>query len=148
MENKSMRYPLIIIFLPVFILHIASCGKNKCIQGNCLNGQGNFTSSDGSQYLDEWKNDHMHGKGTLTWPDGTKYVGEFRNDERHGQGSYIYADGSKYVGEWKKGHMYGEGTSIHPNGNVVSGIWADGELVKASPVVSTESLSSIEPIKW
>ena len=88
-----MKYLLIIIFLPVFILHIASCGHNKCIQGICLSVQRTLTWPDGTKYIGELKDNLMNGQGSITFPDGTKYVGEFQNDERHGQGSYIYADG-------------------------------------------------------
>ena len=101
MGSKSIKYLLIIIFLPAFIIQIASCGHNKCIQEVCLNGQRTLTWPDGTKYIGELKDNLMNGQGSIAFPDGTKYVGEFRNDERHGQGSYIYADGRVERGIWK-----------------------------------------------
>jgi hypothetical protein len=105
MENKSKKYLLIIIFLPLIILHAASCGHNKCIQKNCLNGQRTLTWPDGTKYIGELKDNLMNGQGSITFPDGTKYVGKFRNDERHGQGSYVYADGRVDRGIWKNNEL-------------------------------------------
>ena len=45
----------------------------KCAQGNCVNGQ-----------------------GTLTWTDGTKYEGEFKDEKMTGQGTFTHKD-YKYV---------------------------------------------------
>ena len=42
----------------------------KCAQGNCVNGQ-----------------------GTLTWTDGTKYEGEFKDDLANGQGTITFVNG-------------------------------------------------------
>ena len=68
----------------------------KCIQGDCKNGQGTFTFSDGSKYVGEWKDDKPYGQGTFTSPDGSKYVGEWKDGKRHGYGTMTSPDGSKY----------------------------------------------------
>jgi hypothetical protein len=54
----------------------------ECIEGDCNNGY-----------------------GTFTWTDGAKYVGEFKDGLQHGQGTYITTDGAKYVGEFKDGKL-------------------------------------------
>ena len=73
------------------------------------NGQGIFTSSGGSRYVGEFRNDKRNGYGTFTWPDGGKYEGEWKNGVFHGQGTVFLADGEKYEGEWKDGEKNGQG---------------------------------------
>ena len=75
----------------------------KCAQGNCVNGQGTLTWTDGTKYEGEFKDDNINGQGTMTFANGAKYEGEFKDDNFHGQGTYTYADGDKEVGEWKDG---------------------------------------------
>ena len=50
----------------IFFLPANSFGDGICIRGNCRDGDGTFTFSDGSTYVGEWKNGMKHGKGTLT----------------------------------------------------------------------------------
>jgi TPR repeat protein len=47
--------------------------------------------------------DCINGQGKYTYTNGETYSGDFKNSMREGHGTYIYADGSKYVGEWKNG---------------------------------------------
>ncbi len=46
---------------------MSAFGKNrsKCIEGDCYNGEGTFTWSDGGKYVGEWKDGKMHGQGTF-----------------------------------------------------------------------------------
>ena len=46
-----------------------------------------YTWSDGSKYVGEFKEGLPNGRGTLTSPDGRKYVGEFKDRKKHGQGT-------------------------------------------------------------
>ena len=57
----------------------------KCISGNCVNGQ-----------------------GTYTYADGDKYVGEWKDDKKNGQGTYTSADGRIKKGLWENGEFVGE----------------------------------------
>ena len=66
-----------------------------CIEGNCYNGQGTWTWSNGHKYVGEFKDNEMHGQGTYTWPSGDKYVGEHKDNKRHGQGTYTWNSGNK-----------------------------------------------------
>ena len=50
-----------------------------CISGDCVNGKGTFTSSNGTKFEGEFKNDEMNGKGTLTTSDGRKVVGVMKD---------------------------------------------------------------------
>jgi len=57
----------------------------KCIQGDCKNGQGTFTFSDGSKYGGEWKDDKRDGQGTIIYPDGKKWVGRVKDGKPTGR---------------------------------------------------------------
>ena len=70
--------------LGILVLGLLWCNLSnaECIEGDCNNGY-----------------------GTFTWTDGAKYVGEFKDGLQHGQGTYITTDGAKYVGEYKDGKL-------------------------------------------
>ena len=70
--------------LGILVLGLLWCNLSNaaCIEGDCNNGY-----------------------GTFTWTDGAKYVGEFKDGLQHGQGTYITTDGAKYVGEFKDGKL-------------------------------------------
>ena len=74
-----MKLLFLLLALPMF------CFGQKCISGNCVNGQ-----------------------GTYTWPNGEKYVGEYMNGLKHGQGTFTYADGKIEKGLWENGEFVGE----------------------------------------
>ena len=120
----------------------------KCVQGNCVNGQGILTWTDGTKYEGEFKDEKMtgqgtfthkdykyvgelkdslfNGQGTITWPDTIeKYVGEWKDDKWSGQGTYVYANGDKYVGEWKDDKRNGQGTLTFADGRSYVGEWKD-----------------------
>ena len=129
----------------------------RCVSGDCSNGQGTWTDTDGDKYVGEWKNNKFHGQGTYTYADGDKYIGEFKDGKPHGKGTYTYlkkfdkyvgewknnkkhglgtytygigsqSNGDKYVGEWKNNKFHGQGTYTHADGLTVSGTWENGEI--------------------
>ena len=55
--------------------------------GDCTNGYGTFTYTDGGRYVGGWKNEKFDGQGTLTYPDGTKITAEWRNGQPTVSGS-------------------------------------------------------------
>ena len=79
-----------------------------CIEGNCINGQGTETYTDGFKYVGEFKNGERNGQGIGTWPDGNTYTGEWINDKRNGHGTGTWPDGYKYVGVWKDDKQFSE----------------------------------------
>jgi hypothetical protein len=97
----------------------------ECIEGNCKNGQGTYTWTDGAKYVGEFKDGKFHGQGTFTFPDGRKYVGEYKDGSPHGQGTFTFPDGDKYVGEFKDGKFHGQGTYTFPNGDKYVGEFKD-----------------------
>ena len=52
-----------------------------CISGDCVNGKGTFTSSNGTKFEGKFKNGQMYGIGTLTTSDGRKVVGVIKDGE-------------------------------------------------------------------
>ena len=89
------------------VLMFCNVGFAECIKGDCNNGY-----------------------GTFTWSDGAKYVGEYKDGKQHGQGTYTKVNGDKYVGEWKDEKLHGQGTYTWADGRIDNGIWKDGELVE------------------
>ena len=117
-----MKKILFFLMLPVL------CFGQKCITGNCENGQGTYTWLDGNKYEGEWKDGYRNGEGTFTWSKGDKYVGEWKDNKKNGQGTATWTDGNKYVGEWKDNETNGQGTFIMQNGDKYEGEWKDGHL--------------------
>ena len=80
-SNNSLRlFGFCIVWL---LISVQSWGQETgCTSGNCVNGQ-----------------------GTYTFSDGTQYVGEYRDGVGHGQGTRTYADGSVKAGIWEDGYI-------------------------------------------
>jgi hypothetical protein len=106
---------------------ICNVGFAECIEGDCSNGYGTYTTNNGDKHVGEWKDGIPHGQGTFISANGNKYVGEFKKGEYHGQGTYTWADGSKYVGEFKGGSQDGQGTYTWANGDKYVGEFKDGK---------------------
>jgi hypothetical protein len=145
-----MKYLIVSLLFIISTCPVTVFGE--CTKGNCENGQGTYTFSDGSEYHGQWKNSKPHGQGILTYldrsnyegqwknnqrngqgtyvyPDGSKYVGQFKDNKRHGQGTYTFSDGSKYVGEWENGKINGQGSYIFPNGGKYIGRWKNNKYI-------------------
>ena len=96
-------------------LLLSSNAYAECIEGDCNNGYGIYTSADGDKYIGEWKDGKKNGQGTYTWIsgntwlNGNKYVGEFKDDKRNGLGTYTFANGTVDKGIWKNNQL------IEPN---------------------------------
>jgi len=101
----------------------ASANERECISGNCEDGKGALTFSNGNKYIGEFKNGSPNGQIIFTGPDGTKYIGEFKNGSPDGQGDLTFPNGSKYVGKFKNGLPDGPGTYTDANGNIEKGVW-------------------------
>jgi len=62
-------------------LLLSSNAYAECIEGDCNNGYGTFTWTDGAKYVGEWKDDKQHGQGTLTYADGRVEKGIWKNGQ-------------------------------------------------------------------
>jgi hypothetical protein len=105
----------------------AQRGRDTCIAGNCRNGF-----------------------GTYSWSDGSRYTGGFRNGQLHGQGTLIYSDGGSYAGQWKDGKRHGYGSAAYASGRSQTGLWEDGRFVGAAPASAAPAARARAPrtIRW
>ena len=130
---STMNRKVFLVLLAVLFLNIcfttSTFGDGKCVEGDCENGKGTMTWTDGDKYVGEYKDGKTHGQGTYTWANGNKYVGEFKDDKRHGQGTYTWANGDKYVGEYKDDKRLGQGTYTWANGDKYVGEFKDNREV-------------------
>ena len=55
--------------------------SSKCIEGDCINGYGIYTWTDGSKYVGEHKDGNYHGQGTFTSTDGAIDKGIWKNNK-------------------------------------------------------------------
>ena len=79
----------LICILALGLLWVGNAIAEECVQGNCKNGQ-----------------------GTYTWSDGQKYVGEFKDDKREGQGTFTFANGKIKEGIWENDKLVREKSEI------------------------------------
>jgi SH3-like domain-containing protein len=143
-----MRIALVLLITLFYLL--PSAAWSRCVQGDCLNGQGTVVMQDGRKYVGEFQNGVRVGQGLMTFPDGTKYlgnwqqdkpdgqgklssagkyeyVGEFKNGVRHGQGTLETVDGKTYEGQWEKDVPHGHGKIIYPDGASYTGQFKNGK---------------------
>ena len=143
-----MRLIFILIVSALYLLPTSVWAR--CVQGDCLNGQGTVMMPDGRKYVGEFKDGVRVGQGLMTFPDGTKYignwqhdkphgrgklssagkydyVGEFKNGVRHGQGTLETVDGKKYEGQWENDVPHGQGKIIYPDGAQYTGQFKNGK---------------------
>jgi len=132
-----MRYKDLIIILSI-VLTFFVCKENdntdshfktleyQCVKGDCKNGFGIMTWSDGSSYEGYWKNGQSHGEGVFKM--GGKsgsiaeyYEGDFKFDKKDGYGTLVMITGDKYVGMWVNNKMEGKGTFYYSNGDTYTG---------------------------
>ena len=102
----------LICILALGLLWVGNAIAEECVQGNCKNGQGTYTWSDGQKYVGEFKDNKFNGQGTITFPDGAKYVGEFKDDKREGQGTFTFANGKIKEGIWENDKLVREKSEI------------------------------------
>ena len=134
--------PLLAITVLLTLSLAATLSMADCIQGNCVNGQGTYTWSDGEQYVGEWKGNKKNGLGTYTFADGDKYVGEWKDDKKNGQGTYTSSDGDQYVGEFEDNLLNGKGILTFADGSVESGLWENGGLVMTQAELDAEEAAA------
>ena len=63
------------------VLMVCNVGFAECIEGDCNNGYGIYTSADGDKYIGEWKDGKENGQGTYTFANGTVDKGIWKNNQ-------------------------------------------------------------------
>ncbi|WP_111307836.1 MORN repeat-containing protein [Confluentibacter sediminis] len=103
--------------------------SNGC-QGNCNDGFGQLTYSDGTVVTGFFKNAFINGPASIVWKNQDIYIGNWNNNVREGQGMYIYKNtGEIYYGDFSNNNREGWGMYYDKNGNVLNrGIWANGNI--------------------
>ena len=125
---KSTHVAFLILLLPILHIFLPSSTFAACIYGNCTNGQGTYTWSNGQKYVGEFRDGKANGDGTYTWPNGQKYVGEFKNGRSDGDGTYTWPNGQKYVGEFRDDKSDGYGIYTWPDGQKYFGEFKDDKF--------------------
>ena len=115
-----------IIFHAFIFLFWCNTTFANCV-GNCTDGFGTFTDSNGDKYEGMWKNNLLDGLGTFTWASGDQYIGNHANGKGNGQGTFIWTSGDKYVGDVKDDQLNGQGTYTWANGDKHIGIFINGK---------------------
>lgn len=108
--------------------------------GNCINGEGTISYSDGSSYKGSFKNGMFHGQGRMTWEGGDSFEGKWENDD-YSDGLFTYGDGSTYRGTFKMRYYNGKGVQVKYE-RKWDGEWKDGN--PEGKLVYTDSYSNIK----
>ena len=109
----------------------------QCTSGDCSDGFGVYSYSDGEIYTGEWRDDKRDGQGALTYGSKTEfagdiYTGDWRDDKRDGQGTFTYGSktefaGDIYTGEWRNDKRHGQGTYTYASGEQYIGDFENGK---------------------
>jgi hypothetical protein len=70
-----------VLALAGLVLLPAAPAFAQCVQGNCVDGEGERRYDDGSRYVGQWRDSKRHGRGTLERKDGGLLSGDWRDDE-------------------------------------------------------------------
>lgn len=111
--------------------------KGDCTSGDCKDGEGVFSYSDGTKYQGDWIKGLRHGSGKF-YDSNNKLTkeGYWENDVFQGNGcisgdcqngfgtEVFYRE--RYIGNWKNGEPNGQGTWINSDKSKIVGNWIDG----------------------
>ncbi|MFK7749621.1 MAG: MORN repeat-containing protein [Kordia sp.] len=101
--------------------------------GNCVDGFGKYTYSNGDIYWGFFKNKERYGIGTYQWKNKSIYTGAYALDgKRNGYGIFTYADRSMFKGIFKEDRIDGLGVmKYNKTGNITQGVFNnEGAKVK------------------
>ncbi|MEM6719449.1 MAG: MORN motif precursor [Bacteroidota bacterium] len=93
--------------------------------GNCVDGFGRYSYTNGDVYWGFFKNGQRAGVGTYKWKNKSSYIGSYTDDGvRNGYGMYTYVDRSVYKGMFVNDRIDGLGMmKYNKTGNVVRGVF-------------------------
>jgi len=98
--------------------------NGNCI-GNCVDGFGKYSYTNGDVYWGFFKNNNRYGVGTYLWKNKSVYTGAYTLDgKRNGYGIYTYVDGSVFKGIYANDRIDGLGVMKYKEtGNIVQGVF-------------------------
>lgn len=112
-----------------FVKNLGTDYKSKKVSGNCMgdcsNGFGKYTYSNGDVYIVFFNNGYRAHIGTYYWKNNSSYTGAYStNGKRNGYGKYTYVDTSIYKGIFIDDKIDGLGKMKYAkSGNVVNGVF-------------------------
>ena len=74
------------------------------------------------------ENGELNGQANFTWSDGEKLTGEFRVGKFYGHGTLTLPDGRKRIGDFKASRPWNI-TEFDKYGNIISR-WVEGQIRK------------------
>ncbi len=86
-------------------------------------------------------------QGEYTYTDGSKFVGDFKSGYPEGQGTMQYVAGDRYVGGWSNHSPHGEGVMYYKTGRVYGGVWEYGNPIRELQSMSNLPKEHIETVK-
>lgn len=89
--------------------------ENKCLSGNCANGQGTMIFANGAIYNGQFINGEINGSGVCYYPDGSQYRGQWKRRLPDGYGTKSFPDGRKISGNWRKGRPLSVNSDTSPS---------------------------------
>ena len=148
--------------LLLILLCLPFIGFGQCISGDCENGYGTYTWTEGDKYIGEWKDSQFYGHGTYNYSNGDKYVGSWRAGQFYGNGTFNYGGIlTKEEGDWKNNELWngietrygdnkGESGLIiiykYENGNVTDTIRNDINFYNKEDIIGEEIYCTIKLI--
>lgn len=93
--------------------------------GDCTNGFGKYSYSNGDRYWGFFKDSQRYGVGTYSWTNKSAYTGAYTADgKRNGYGIYTYVDGSVFKGLFINDSIDGLGVMKYAKtGNISQGVF-------------------------
>jgi hypothetical protein len=133
----------IFLFMFIFCCTLVYSHSSANCKGNCYDGFGKYSFSNGNIYEGEWKNGQKHGYGTFFWKSGQRFEGIFKDDKMN-QGTCFYSNGDRYVGVFnQKEQRHGQGTLYYANGKIDQGIWENDRFITSKDIATSDSKLSI-----
>jgi hypothetical protein len=87
-----------LLFFLIYLFFGSNCLMSQCISGNCQDGFGVKTYTDGSRYMGAFLQGNRQGIGTCFWKNGSRFFGEWKMDKPEGVGVFINSQSVKQQG--------------------------------------------------
>lgn len=86
-----------------------------------LEGNGKYTTNDGTTYIGGFHQGGFHGKGSFKYTDGTIYNGDWLAHQRHGKGTLQFISGEVYSGDFLYDEIHGWGKLVYTSADIFEG---------------------------